>query len=189
MNEQRASVYRLLSALFSSEPDSGTLAALKAVRFPADGFPAEGQRFNEAVSALTEASPDALAADFARVFLGPGETASQYESVYTSPKGIIMQDAWAFMREALHSHGIGLAVNFPGLLEDHVSVELEYMAWLADCSDEAAQAAFLSQHLLGWLPRFCADVEKYAETEFYRAAAALLAAYLESDARFLAEKK
>lgn len=49
----------------------------------------------------------------------------------------------------------------------------------------ADQTDFLRRHLLRWIPAFAADVEAHAATDFYRALAALLKAFVEADAAFL----
>ena len=183
-------LYHFLSRLFAGELDENTLFLVREVRFPeAAPWEAAGRRWNEAVSALTAADLDALAVDYARVFLGAGlaqaAAAFPYESVYTSPKGIIMQDAWSRMRELLREKKLEIAVSSADLMEDHISVELEYMAALETAAE---QAEFLRLHLQNWIPRFCGDVERYAQTELYRASAGLLRAFVENDAEFLAEE-
>lgn len=185
---QRASLYSALSRLYRRELAGTELAALRGLRFPEGGegpWAEARRRWNAAMAASPETEED-LAVDFARAFLGAGlaETAAAfpYESVYTSPKGVIMQEAWARMHELLVRDGLSLEGGAE-LLEDHISVELEYFAWLCgkDEPDLRAQLGYLNQHLLNWVPRFCADLDRYAETGFYKAAAALTAAFLEAD--------
>lgn len=178
------SLCHFLSRLFSKELDRETLERVKAVRFPeAAPWLDAGVNWNRAAAALEESDLEALAVDYVRVFLGAGlaeaAAAFPYESVYTSPKGIIMQDAWSRMREKLRESGLEIAVPSADLMEDHISVELEYLAAL---DGAAEQGEFARLHLQNWVPRFCIDVEKYAETELYRAAAGLLRAFIESGA-------
>ena len=187
---QRAGVYRFLSRLFQVELDAEALKQVSAVRFPEDGpFAEAGARWNRTAAALTEHDLEALAVDFARVFLGAGlaeaAAAFPYESVYTSPKRIIMQDAWSRMHEMFANRALEIAVASSDLMEDHVSVELSYMACLCETAVTAEQAEFINLHLVNWLPQFCADVETYAETEFYGAAAALTWAYVAYDQQVL----
>ena len=195
---ERAAMYRFLSRLYSSEPDAGTLELLRGVRFPACGenaspeeeaFLSAGKRFSDVTDALGEADTEALAEDFARAFLGAGraeaDAAFPYESVYTGAKRSIMQEAWSRMHETLRARKLELAGLSAELMEDHVSVELEYMAFLTENASVQEQADFLALHLMNWLPQFCADTEKYAHTAFYRASAALTAAYLPYQAALL----
>ena len=77
------------------------------------------------------------------------------------------EDKTERMREKLRDSGLEIAVPSADLMEDHLSVELEYLAALGSVAE---REEFARLHLQNWVPRFCADVEKYAETEFYRAA-------------------
>lgn len=112
----------------------------------------------------------------------------------------MMQDAYA---EVLHVYrGAGFAKN-PGFKEpeDHLAVELAFMALLCGravealrAGDEAgaerqlrAQREFLSDHLLNWIDRFTADVRKAAEDGFYFDLATFTEGFLTADAAELAE--
>ncbi len=145
-----------------------------------------------------------LAVDYAHTFLAAGisngEAAFPYESVYTSPERLIMQDARDEVLAVYREHGLGVAEGYVEP-EDHLAFELEFMAYLAQkaaaaCSDggeEAAtpliaeQRAFLVDHVLRWLPAFVADVERYAQTDFYKAAGAMTLGYATLDRALLEE--
>ena len=88
--------------------------------------------------------------------------------------------------------------------DDHIALELEYMAEVARQAAEAArggealggqlaggrlalQAAFLDSHLLNWVPRFSDAMERHAQTDFYRGLAHFLTGYLEDDRALLGE--
>lgn len=55
------------------------------------------------------------------------------------------------------------------------------MARLCETAELLEQADFLKLRLANWVPNFCADVEKYAETAFYQAAAVLLRTFIACD--------
>ena len=87
---------------------------------------------------LARRGPDArqdLAVDYARVFLAAGvyegETAVPYESVYTSPEGILMQDSRDEVVRAYRRWGLAIPrdLNVP---EDHLAFELEFMGRLSE---------------------------------------------------------
>ena len=145
-----------------------------------------------------------LAVDYVRAFIGSGNdgfsAAYPYESVYTSEGGLMMQEAYA---EVLHVYrNAGFAKN-PGFKEpeDHLAVELAFMALLCGravealrAGDEAgaerqlrAQREFLCDHLLNWIDRFTADVRKAAEDGFYFDLATFTEDFLTADAAELAE--
>ena len=109
----------------------------------------------------------------------------------------------ALQAEVLHVYrGAGFAKN-PGFKEpeDHLAVELAFMALLCGravealrAGDEAgaerqlrAQREFLSDHLLNWIDRFTADVRKAAEDGFYFDLATFTEGFLTADAAELAE--
>ena len=96
------------------------------------------------------------------------------------------------------------AADATRLGDDHIALELEFMQALAARSlacasgDEAAdgtrwretlaaQAAFLDDHLLNWVPAFADLMADAAQTDFYRGLAAMLAAFLRDDRAFVEE--
>ena len=203
---QREQMYRFLGRIYHVEMDRALLKKVRVMRFPdASGVPGleEGYRLLESWLGNPGYDPVTdLAVDYARTFLGAGiherDAAYPYESVYTSPEKLIMQDARdqvvaVYLARGLH---VSEKMDFP---EDHVALELEFMArlcWegrralkkkkgLADCYRE--QKKFLEEHLLNWVPGFCADVEKYASTDFYRAAAKITLGYLRLDQGLLTD--
>lgn len=181
--ELRAGFYSLLSRLYRREADGALLKALEAADFPRDcsGDMAQGYAWLKA--GLGEES-DELAADYARVFLAAGiaqgTEAAPYESVYTSTKHLVMQEAWEQVKEIYAARGL-CAAGPEGLYEDHIACELAYMALLCREGTQADQRAFLEEHLLNWAPAFCADVEAKAATDFYRGTARLTAAFLREE--------
>jgi anaerobic sulfite reductase subunit A len=203
---QREQMYRFLGRIYHREMDQALLKKVRGMRFPNEAGAAgleEGYRMLEAYLRNPGYDPVTdLAVDYARTFLGAGiherDAAYPYESVYTSPEKLIMQDARdqvvaIYLARGLH---VSEKMDFP---EDHVALELEFMArlcWesrrelkkrkaLTDCFRE--QKKFLEEHLLNWVPAFCADVEKYASTDFYRAAAKITLNYLRLDQSLLAD--
>ena len=191
-SRQRADLYRLLSRLYRVEVDRKLLDALKALSFPtADGVLGEGYEMLKAYldgcggNALEE-----LAVDYATVFLAAGSAdgaaAIPCESVYTSPKKIFMQDAWEDVCRIYGEHGLGKNDAFQDLMEDHVAVELEFMATLAESRDPKAELSFLEGHLLNWMEGFTADIDKYARCDFYKAVGRITLGFLRGERELLA---
>jgi putative dimethyl sulfoxide reductase chaperone len=136
-----------------------------------------------------------LAAEYASIFLGagaiPGLNAFTYESVYTSPEKLVMQDARDQVRGIYFKAGLERA---EGTVEpeDHIAFELEFMAFLCqklktalERSDVdaargalAEQADFITHHLSVWTPAFCADIERAARMDFYKGIAKITNGYL-----------
>ena len=201
LSGKRSGFYSLLSRFFLREADSEFLSQLRAVSLPEncgdDALQQGCEVLRQSLETLNSDSPDLLAADFAKVFLAAGEyqgkAAFPYESVYTSRDRLVRQDAWEEVRRVYDAAGVALGEVASEIMEDHASAELNYMALL--CSRDAggekaalrSQQSFLENHLLNWMPNFCADVEKYSETDFYRAVALLTEAYLRLDAELIKE--
>ena len=205
--ENRARVYALLSRCYEKELDAAFAAELaEAARVESDD-PALAEGFAALQADLAgcdDGQLELLAVVFDRVFFGMGPRSAQkafpYESVYTSEGGLMMQEAYA---EVLHVYrNAGFAKN-PGFKEpeDHLAVELAFMALLCGravealrAGDEAgaerrlrAQREFLCDHLLNWIDRFTADVRKAAEDGFYFDLATFTEDFLTADAAELAE--
>lgn len=187
----REQLYHLLGRIYQTEIDGPLLEQMKAMSFPGDCCEpelAEGYRCLQGYLDLCGINPlTALAADYARVFLGAGagkgsSAAYPYESVYTSPKRIMMQEARDLMAAIYTARGLGKDDITAGLAEDHLALQLEFMAVLcleaknalaAQNHDAFAatlqeQSDFLDRHLLNWVPLFCADIGRHAESAFYQ---------------------
>ena len=181
--EERALGYRFLARAFRAAPDAAFVGAvLSAADANAEGPLAPF--YAEAAEADGETLRIDLAADYNQLFLGmSAHPVAPYESVYTSEEGLLMQKA---RDEALRVYE---SFDLP---EDHIALELELMACLADRTRAAAEAgedptgliaaqrAFLSEHL-GWAAALCDDVEKRARTAFYYGIAGLTREHLAAD--------
>ena len=206
ISEQRAATYNLLARLFQVEVDQPLLDELKARAFPTGTG-------NEAVDAgygliasfmsnLWENSLLDLAIDYVRVFIGHGldmySAAYPYESVYTSKKRLLMQEARDEVLAIYRSHKLDKADAWAES-EDHLSAELEFMQVLCDraaacltSGDEdgaiaylTTQRNFLEDHLVCWVPMLCQDMKRFAKTDFYRGLAFLTDGFLQTDFEFL----
>lgn len=205
--ENRSRVYALLSRCYETEIDAAFAETLAGEASLASDDPALADGFAALQTDLADCDEDALeqlAVVFDRAFFGMGPRTAQkafpYESVYTSEGGLMMQDAYS---EVLRVYrGAGFAKN-PGFKEpeDHLAVELAFMALLCGRAVEALRAgdeagaerqlrvqlAFVQEHLLNWIERFAADVRKAAEGGFYFHLATFTEAYLHADAVALAD--
>ena len=204
--EQRAATYGLLSRLFRVEIDQELLDELHGMRFPASTGNAdvdEGYlRLAKYLSNTWENSLTDLAVDYTRVFIGHGvdaySAAYPFESVYTSEKRLLMQDA----RDEV------LAVYRANLLkkgeewndcEDHIALELEFMQVMSERTakalkegkeDEAVemlktQRAFVGQHLANWVPMFVSDIKYFSQTDLYIGAGELLLGFVQTEVEAL----
>ena len=191
--EPRAHLYSLLSRLYRVEVDAPLLEKLKGLSFPA----AANETLSEGYAMLTaylancgEGTLDDLAVDYATVFLAAGSADGQAaipcESIYTSPKKIFMQEAWEDVCRIYAEKGLTKSSRHSDLMEDHLALELEFMATLVKRRDPKAEQAFIEQHLLNWLPDFVADIDKYADHDFYKAVGRITLGFLQMERDLLA---
>ncbi len=205
--ESRANVYRVLSRCYREEMDERFATELSE----GFAFESDDEGLNAALGALRAEllgvdadGLEQLAVTFDRVFFGMGPLTARhafpYESVYTSDKGILMQDAYAQVARTYREHQLAKDASFTEP-EDHIAVELAFMATLADRTvaflargaEEAAdetvrqQRAFARGHLLNWIDRFCADLRIAATGGFYEALAVFTLSFVEADAGLLDE--
>lgn len=199
---QQAAGYELLGRLFQREVDAELLRSLCEGRYPAHtGNDHLDEGYRGLVVFLNhrgERTGTELNVDYLHVFIGNTQDTSHvaypYESVYTSPDRLLMQDARDAVLAAYRSEMITL-VNEHNEPEDHMGFELAFCAVLLRRAVEALTAgntaraielvekerAFVRDHLGVWAPEFAADVKRIAQTGFYRALADILLGYLEVD--------
>lgn len=203
--DSRANVYKILSRAFRVEMDQRFASEL-AEDFI---FESSNDQLTGALDAMRAslhgADGDAIeqmAVVFDRVFFGMGPITARhafpYESVYTSEKGIMMQEAYSQVVRTYREQHLAKDASFTEP-EDHIAVELAFMATLAERTssflreglEEAAeqtvlqQAGFAKGHLLNWVDMFCADLSVAAQGSFYEHLAAFTVAFVKEDTALL----
>lgn len=212
--ESRAHVYQVLSRSYRTEVDAAFAQELTS-QFT---FESDDAALREALDSMRcaladadEAALELLAVTFDRVFFGMGPLTARhafpYESVYTSDKGIMMQDAYVDVVRTYREQSLAKDPAFTEP-EDHLAVELAFMATLAErtCAflsvetaegDEAAtmtvrqSLTFAKTHLLNWVDRFCGELALAAKPDgedgFYVALAHFTERFVADDAAVLGE--
>ena len=133
LNEQRAATYGLLSRLYRVEVDQPLLDELRSMRFPAktgNENVDEGYRLLATYLSNTwDNSVTDLAIDYVRVFIGHGidafSAAYPFESVYTSEKRLLMQEARDEVLAIYRSAGLDKQDTWKEG-EDHIALELDF---------------------------------------------------------------
>lgn len=206
MCDQRATTYALLSRLYRIEVDDELLDELRDMLYPMDTGNDDVDRgyyeIAKFMSNTWENSVTDLAVDYAHTFIGNGEDAYSaaypYESVYTSERRLLMQDARDEVLAIYRGYGLDKKDSWKDA-EDHVSVELEFMQILSERTADAlregneekaenlltAQKNFLADHLAAWTPMMVDDMKKFAQTRLYQGLAYLTDGFLETDLTFL----
>lgn len=132
------------------------------------------------IDVASEEEMESILWDYTRLFIGPYKLpCPPWESVYTSPKRLMMQDAADQVRR-LYGEA-GLAISSVEVMPDHIGAELNFLALLLSRIESGSDnkevcmsiaEGFLKDHLQKWAPDFAADMGKAAETPLYRALAA-----------------
>lgn len=204
--EQRASFYGFLSRLYEKEVDKDFLDQMCAMKMRRSTGNEDVDSANELLHAFLsdrwERTEEDLRIDYARVFFGNGmsgvSAAYPFESVHTSSEHLLMQDARDKVLALYRAEGFQKSEDWKDN-EDHVALELAFEGILcrkaADAlaaGDDAlclaklvAQYNFLNDHLLNWISLLTGGIERFTQTDFYRAVARLTMGFLREDKPFL----
>jgi len=177
---KRSDLYNLLSRLYEREVDTPLLEyILSSSRNAADGHMLSPDFVTQTDSQGAAQATRDLAAEFTVLFIGGRRSRRvfPYESVYTSAEHLMMQESRDEVAAVYRAAQLSLPENFREP-EDHLALELAYMAHLnmqasqADQAESARQAISLQQsfyrkHLMVWAPEFCADLKKATRSAFY----------------------
>ena len=93
------------------------------------------------------------------------------------------------------SKGLTMREDMFKIMEDHIGLELNFMAELlkeeSDAADEATaddlrkqQCEFFQTHLINWAAQFAADIYKYTERDFYKGVARMTMGFMEAEQAF-----
>ena len=201
--KERRGLYGFLAEVFRAAPTPELLRRIKDNGFletlTAAGAHLGGGFLQRPEDELLED----LAVEYTRLFLGPGKHVQPYAAIYLGGAGASLcglATVWA--RDFMERAGFTLTPEHHGL-PDHVSVELEFMAGMAEREARAMEGAdleaaaecrrikkaFLQSHLGRWLREFCGHAAEHAELTFYREMARLAGRFVESEIAYFAEAK
>lgn len=197
--EARALLYAILAASLRSEPSAAVLSELNArisslKRSMVDLPQAAIQQSVDALlKALAAATPEALAVDYADLFLAgkngsvaPSESAFLDKMLYgqTTMDVIESYAQFGFVRDSSFTEPC-----------DHIALECDFMAALSmelleHVSDGNqgelkrlvdAQLSFVEFHMGRWVPGWAEKMREAADTDFYKAIAELASSLLAAD--------
>jgi TorA maturation chaperone TorD len=140
-----------------------------------------GQPYSEIAKYIPRMNDiELLKIDYSKLFVGPyGLLAPPYGSVYLENNGRIMGDSTMDVGNRYRKEGLDIVIKEA---PDHIAVELEFMYFLIFKEIEARensewgsvtnyvkkQKDFLKIHVGMWVPEFADNIEKNAETQFYK---------------------
>lgn len=203
----RAQTYGMLARLFRVEVDLPTIRELQGMRFPvATGNDLVNLGYRQLYDYLKGAWEDSvteLAIDYVRCFIGHGvngySAAYPYESVYTSERRLMMQEARAEVLATFRANN--LKRGHWNESEDHIAMELEFMQRMALRTQEAlckgnedeaisnlqTQLDFANDHLMNWLPMLVSDMQQFSRTSFYKGLGNLTLGFVQEDKELIEE--
>jgi len=170
----------LLSSMYLCKPSLSVIESWKmALSEDTSIFLQELRESIMRINTASEEELEKLLWEYTRLFIGPYKLpCPPWESVYTSPKRLMMQDAADQVLQLYRDAGVNLATE--DIMPDHIGAELNFLAVLlqkthleTEQKDHYIETTgrFLSEHLLKWVPEFTKDMENAAETSFYKAVA------------------
>ena len=149
---------------------------------------------------ISDVALEALQAEYTRLFIGPGPVAAPpWESVYFSEERLLFQRETFQVRDWYARFELTVP-NLHREPDDHIGLELSFVAHLAELALKAIQAhehegfqealeaqrCFLAEHLFKWGPGWCSCVEATSDSEFYRGLALVTRGALSALSEWLA---
>jgi TorA maturation chaperone TorD len=180
----RAQEYALLASLLLRAPDSERLGQLGNLR---GGATPLGVAHIELAEAANSTDVAGIESEFFDLFIGIGRgELLPYGSYYLT--GFLHERPLARLREDLNRLGIARAdgVAEP---EDHAGILCEIMAGLASGALDAppnSDRALFDKHMLPWIARFFADLERAEAADFYRRVATVGRLFIDIEAQAFA---
>ena len=177
---KRSNLYNLLSRLYEREVEAPLLEQiLSSSRSTADGHILPPDFVTQVSFQGAERAARELVAEFTALFIGGHRKRRvfPYESVYTSADRLLMQEARNSVATLYRDAQLSLQDDFHEP-EDHLALELAYMAHLNMQASQAVQKksiqqsidhqlSFYQRHLMVWVSEFCADLKKATRSTFY----------------------
>lgn len=195
----RRYLYALFQGLFGTEPNSDQAAActpsLAAEALDIFGVSSEGSAvFLTALEVLSD-EPERFIGVYNRLFVGPAALpAPPWESVYAARSDVLFGRGTLEVRRMYRSFGF-LPEGYPSVADDHVALELGFMAQLGEKALAAwsemrdaetarilmASADFLQAHLGWWIALWADRLSSGEECMLYDAAAHCAARFVQRD--------
>jgi len=210
----RQYVYTLLQRIFGNEPSKESLTVIIGEQtkeylelfFDHDDdtfrdFLSLLEELKQSVSVNTDETLDKLQREYTHLMIGPNKLpAPPWESVYRSEARVIFQESTLIVRRAYLNYNF-LPANYPHEADDHIALELDFMAHLAKLLLEsfeenqieevkkllADQKSFLEEHLLTWVGQFAEQIQNSKTHYFYPQIAEMTHQFLQIDAEIINE--
>ncbi len=130
---------------------------------------------------------DRLAEEYTRLFVGPHTHFPPQEGLALGDRQFLGDRAMG-VQMAYSASGYE-ATNADGLLPDHLSVELDFLAVLIEKGKRQALKKFLLDHVMAWVPDWVQAYTRQAGFKFYPAAGSVLCDFLGAIAGEISHQK
>jgi TorA maturation chaperone TorD len=197
----RLYLYTLFQSLLGNEPSTEQLQAID-IELAEEAFEIMlSEKADEPVRLLKlfeKTDIAALKGEYTRLFVGPHALkAPPWESVYITKDKMLFTKETLKVRNFYRSQGF-IPAEYPHVADDHIAIELDFMAQLAlrlqnaaETGDDevyretqTASSEFLQDHLLAWIPKYLEDLQEDTAL-FYPQAAEALLVFLQKDSEHL----
>lgn len=210
----RELAYGVFWRLFSDEPDAALLKAMQSEEFETAMLVISGDALLDegglrgAVADIARKSKsglddflEGLRSEYTRDFVGPGKLpAYPWESMNIEGDKSLFQDCTIEVRREYVAHDLR-PINYGSVADDHIALELNFLFRLTerciqlidDGNRKQARSllederAFVSQHLLNWVPIYVRDFKMKRGGSFYATWLGFLPEMLKEDHRLLDE--
>ncbi len=184
----------LLSNLYLCRPTKETLENWKALL--SEDVPDLLLKLKDAMDKIdlhSEQELEDLLWEYTRLFIGPYKLpCPPWESVYTSGKRLMMQDAYDEVKDLYNE--VGLKIDHSDIMPDHIGAELNFLAVLYEKLNRDSERRsyyrdmakrFMDEHLMRWIPQFILDMEEATNLIFYKALAQATRDFLMNECNYL----
>jgi len=208
----RTYIYQLLGHVFGQEPSLELLKGISndlteevlELMLDEEGlasYTALAARLRTVISSEPEQFLDTIKSEYVYLMLGPEKlTAPPWESVYVNKAPLLFQESTLKVRQAYLEYDL-LPAAYPHEADDHLAIEINFMAHLGQLSRESFekndirqlqkilsdQKAFLEKHLLVWIGDFAEQIQSSKKRDFYPQMACLTRRILHADRATLDE--
>ncbi|MBP3700816.1 MAG: molecular chaperone TorD family protein [Lachnospiraceae bacterium] len=216
--QNRVHLYQVLHTVFSGEPNEelihqlasdATSLAFEILSEEDDDVMAKISRFGKKLEGKLEEIPaegepsflEKIKSEYTKLLVGPGKlVAYPWESTYVGKETLLFQESTLRVRQFYRKYGY-LPQNYPHVADDHISLELHFMAKLSERALQAfqqedmetmrylleGQQIFMKYHLLNWIPQYAENMKKSKTTYMYPQFALAADAFIKVDNQFIQE--
>lgn len=181
----RAQIYALLAILLAKPADADLLSNITALKVD-EQESALGKAWQQLIQAAANTSAEAQSREYHQLFIGltQGEVIP-YASYYQT--GFLNEKPLADLRVDLGKLGLARQADKKEP-EDHAAAICDVMRLILTANGTPVVTAdqFFNQHMVKWLPRFFADLQKAASADFYVAVAELGSQFIADETQRLA---